>query len=315
METHALWGWVAIVVATFSYGSLFVPVKNYEIHDGLVYQWFQCCGILLSGLVQACWRNDWSASGFSAPGFYVCREGIMSGVFFQLANVLATQAVRTFGMSHYFTSQKVTNLGGAFVVGVFGGHLGLPVTAPGNPILALMGCLSVLLAMVPLSFTKVEEEQSANKCIQFEDIGSPTDPASPKDKKPHLIPPRHSDMGGYLMLDEAASEPSTPLVSPRSFRNSSAGSWCRGLTWSLTAGLAFSLIYIPLLPWKQRMALQNVKCSSFDYFLSIAVGLFISSTAYMLLGGAMRKYQGSRGMGYLFNALSFKMLVSLLINS
>lgn len=216
----------------------------------------------------------------------------MSGVFFQLANVLATQAVRTFGMSHYFTSQKVTNLGGAFVVGVFGGRLGLPVTAPGNPILALMGCLSVLLAMVPLSFTKVEEEQSANKYIQFQDIGSP------KDKKPHLIPPRHSDMGGYLMLDEASSEPSTPMVSPR---HSSAGSWCRGLSWSLTAGLAFSLIYIPLLPWKHRMTLQNVKCSSFDYFLSIAVGLFISSTAYMLLGGAMRKYQGRRqgGPGYM----------------
>ena len=106
MGTHTL-GWIAIVVATFSYGSLFVPVKNYDIHDGIVYQWFQCCGILLAGLLQALWRNDWEAPGLSAPGFYVCREGVLSGVFFQLANVLATQAVRTFGMSHYFTTQKV----------------------------------------------------------------------------------------------------------------------------------------------------------------------------------------------------------------
>lgn len=68
MGTHTL-GWIAIVVATFSYGSLFVPVKNYDIHDGIVYQWFQCCGILLAGLLQALWRNDWEAPGLSAPGF------------------------------------------------------------------------------------------------------------------------------------------------------------------------------------------------------------------------------------------------------
>ena len=78
MGTHTL-GWVAIVVATFSYGSLFVPVKNYDIHDGIVYQWFQCCGILLAGLLQALWRNDWEAPGLSAPGFYVCREGVLVG--------------------------------------------------------------------------------------------------------------------------------------------------------------------------------------------------------------------------------------------
>ena len=94
---------------------------------------------------------------------------------------------------------KVTNLGGAFVVGVFGRHFGLPVELPSDPLLALMGCLSVLLAMVPLGFTKVEDELSQDEhdhksFVQFQE----TRITSPADKKPHLIPPQHSDMGGYL---------------------------------------------------------------------------------------------------------------------
>ena len=314
-------GWIAVVVATFSYGSLFVPVKNYDIHDGLVYQWFQCCGILLAGLLQALWRNDWEAPGMNAPGFYVCREGVVSGVFFQLANVLATQAVRTFGMSHYFTTQKVTNLGGALVVGVFGGRFGLPVQAPSDPMLALMGCLSVLLAMVPLGFTKVEEDEfNAKSHVQFE-------VTSPADKRPHLIPPQHCEMGGYLMLDEASSEPASPQPSPifprRPRESRGRGGWCAGLAWSLFAGFAFSFIYIPMLPWKHRMALQNVDFSSFDYFLSISVGLFIASTVYMLLGGAMKKYQGKKMMksvlrpalltGVLWSVASMAQLYSLAV--
>ena len=62
MSDHSLQAWVAVLVATLGFGSLYVPVKNYEIYDGLVYQWFQCCGILLAGLINACCRNDWEAA-------------------------------------------------------------------------------------------------------------------------------------------------------------------------------------------------------------------------------------------------------------
>ena len=291
MESPAF-GWIAIVVATLCYGSLFVPVKNYDIHDGLVYQWFQCCGILLAGLLQAAFQNDWDAPGLNAPGFYVCREGLLSGVFFQLANVLATQSVKAFGMSNYFTTQKVTNLGGALVVGVFGDRFGLPVTHPGDPFLALLGCLSVLLAMVPLAFTRVEEDDT--DYLRVRQVSG----ALTGDKRPHLIPPQHSDMGGYLMLDEATSEPVSPAPSPVFPRRVAAkpGDWCKGLIWSLLAGLVFAFIYIPLLPWKHRMKEQHANFSSFNYFLSISIGLFMASTAYMLLGGAMRKYQGKKLM-------------------
>ncbi|CAJ1373815.1 unnamed protein product [Effrenium voratum] len=292
MVSQAFAGWISIFIATLGFGSLFVPVKNYEIYDGLVYQWFQCCGILLAGLTHAVCMNDWNASGLSAPGFYVCREGLLSGVFFQLANVLATQSVKRFGMGNYFTTQKVTNLGGAFVLGVYGDRFGLPCNPPRSPLLALGGCFCVMLGMVPLGFTESEDGKG-------------------DDKRPHLIPPQHCDLGGYLMLDETSemgsalgtpvyprSEPgsgrATPVIPARSRPSSAA--WFQGLAWSLLAGMVFAVIYIPVLPWKQRLSQENVTFSPFDYFLSISVGLFMSSTAYMLLGGAMRKYQGKKMM-------------------
>ena len=39
---------------------------------------------------------------------------------------------------------------------------------------------------------------------------------------------------------------------------------------------------------------QRVVFSPFDYFLSISVGLFMASTAYMFAGGAFRKLQGKK---------------------
>ena len=128
------------------------------------------------------------------------------------------------------------------------------------------------------------------------------------------------------MLDEAVSEPTTPAptpVFPRREHGRGHGGWCKGLAWSLFAGLAFAFIYIPILPWKHRMALENVEFSSFDYFLSISVGLFIASTAYMLLGGAMKKYQGRKLMksvlrpalltGVLWSVASMAQLYSLAV--
>merc|ERR1719221_540541 len=129
--THAdatnLKGFAAAFVACICYGSYFVPVKTYEIHDGIVYQWYQCCGIMLSGLALALASNDWTASTTSS-GFYVAPEGLLSGLLFQVANITATLSVKAFGLGNYYTVHQVTNLGVTFVVGVFGPQFGIPAT-------------------------------------------------------------------------------------------------------------------------------------------------------------------------------------------
>jgi hypothetical protein len=44
-------GYCAVLVATLFFGSNFVPVKRYETHDGMFYQWVMCAGIFLVGLI------------------------------------------------------------------------------------------------------------------------------------------------------------------------------------------------------------------------------------------------------------------------
>lgn len=124
-----------------------------------------------------------------------------------------------------------------------------------------------------------------------------------------MIPPHHADMGGYLMLEDDAQDddPSGDMdvtrrryvLSPapaKTRKQSGRAGWFIGLAWSLLAGLAFAVIYVPILPWRHRMKAQGALCSPFDYFLSISIGLVMASTAYMLVGGAMRRLQGKKMM-------------------
>ena len=43
-------GWVCIAISTLFFGSNFVPVKRYETHDGMFFQWVMCAAIFLVGL-------------------------------------------------------------------------------------------------------------------------------------------------------------------------------------------------------------------------------------------------------------------------
>lgn len=148
---------LAMVVAPVLYGTYFVPVKKYDVADGFVYQWYQCCGIILSGIVFASANNDWT-DAYHSSGFYVAPEGLLSGLVFQLANVTATHAVKIFGLGNYYTVHQVSNLGLTFVVGVFGSRFGLPATPPRSVVLASLGFLLVLLGMAPVMFMEKEKK-------------------------------------------------------------------------------------------------------------------------------------------------------------
>lgn len=43
-------GYLEVLIASFFFGSNFVPVKRYETYDGMYYQWVMCCAIFMFGL-------------------------------------------------------------------------------------------------------------------------------------------------------------------------------------------------------------------------------------------------------------------------
>mmetsp|Transcript_114416 Transcript_114416/g.356326 ORF Transcript_114416/g.356326 Transcript_114416/m.356326 type:complete len:483 (-) Transcript_114416:128-1576(-) len=393
-DEHSSWVAVlAVVGAVLCYGSYFVPAKKYEIHDGMVYQWYQCSGIMMAGTACALVRNDWTLATRS-PGFYVAPEGLLAGVLFQVANILAAVSVKIFGLGNYYTVHQVSNLGVTFFVGVFGPDFGIPAVPPHNVPLAAFGFVFVLLGMLPVMFMEKEfptaREVSAEAgCAADGDTSLRTaaeeagrldaiflpDPAVPpvaapvsslgrartpsaaasgastvpdgdlvqfrapvfshqqngaqvgslpgvpaadfrgynaqtwdgtlgrppprEDTRP--VPPKTpiSSLGhAGLVIKEASRSPEATMNQRLLHSPEQAGMapwrWVRGFLLSLLAGCFYSGMYVPLLPWKERMKKAGKHVEGYDSFFSMCVGLYLASTAYMLCGGAWRKYQGQR---------------------
>mmetsp|Transcript_11842 Transcript_11842/g.33461 ORF Transcript_11842/g.33461 Transcript_11842/m.33461 type:complete len:523 (+) Transcript_11842:32-1600(+) len=432
-DEFGIWGVVAIVVAVFCYGSYFVPVKKYEIHDGIVYQWYQCSGIMLAGIACALVRNDW-AQTTTSTGFLMVPEGLLSGVIFQVANIIATISVKSFGLGNYYTVHQVTNLGVTFVVGVFGPNFGLPATPPTHVGIAALGFICVLVGMMPVMFMEKEmqeagpleagmqtagdqvpntqvpnaasgtslmpmvEEDGSNRLAMLfspealpDEAGpAPGDQAVPRkdDAGPARLPgsstaldgpfgelsqlggPTPRGVNGFdasgavsssqrevqisfgrfrpppvtipnfrgfnantwdgtlgrprlgaeepaepltpwsclgsagLVVKEAPEEPEVPgesnsplserLLQPERSPAAALRLWMQGFLLSLLAGALYAGMYVPLLPWKERMRKAGVHVQGYDSFFSMCVGLYVASTAYLLCGGAWKKYRGQR---------------------
>jgi len=90
---------------------------------------------------------------------------------------------------------------------------------------------------------------------------------------------------GALNEQLLATTPSTAL---RQWR------WLQGFVLSLSAGALYSAMYVPLLPWEDRMRRAGHRVEGYDSFFSMCVGLYMASTAWLLCGGAWKKYRGQR---------------------
>jgi len=385
---------LAVLGSALFYGSYFAPVKRYEVHDGLVFQWYQCSGVLLGGLVCALLRNDWSAHGEQSNGFYVAPEGLLSGALLQLANITATFSVKAVGLGTYYTMHQVTNLGLSFVVGIFGADLGLPAKKPHSVTLAFLGFFMVLLGITPVMFMTKEVSPDCNEDAMLDasmameaatcqanatasaaatntsgaagtdcgDLSAATASTSsapnisrslltaPKaqardlqqnpsfsrqsssfssDTRPHPAHSFCSDADCPISFVGCAS-----MVIPEVSENSAEGSqapasqrtscqWIKGILLALLAGLLYSSLYVPLLPWKRRMREDCVQVQGFDSFFAMSVGFYVASTAWMLCGGAWKTYQRQRmarpvlrpalASGLIYAAASFSFLFSLML--
>jgi len=378
--------WLIAVASTLCYGSYFVPARKYEIHDGLVFQWYQCSGILLAGILFAVLRNSWNEHGEYSPGFYVAPEGLVTGVLFQIANITATFSVKACGLGNYYTLHQVTNLGFTFLVGVLGPAIGIPAVPPHNVLLAMFGFTFVLLGMIPVMVMEQEPvdqtaatpRQSGN-AEAFMDNGADVNPAMGsgersgatepaqevpsrfehlfrRDLPPELprsgstadvtmasgVPQRHTlrrppalqtsgfqafnsqtwdgTMGRPRLVEPNGSmmylgapgliikeTPEAEISSTRGDTPTATSAqepllqqavdsrkWWWGICLALLAGTLNAVMYVPLLPWRARLLADHVDVKGFDSFFALCVGLYLTSSAWMVCGGAWKRYRGQR---------------------
>lgn len=87
-------------------------------------------------------------------------------------------------------------------------------------------------------------------------------------------------------------EPSSPVIRARA--RSGHRSWWLGIVLSFVAGALYAGMYVPLLSWKARMKVDGWSPHGFDSFFSMSVGIYCSSTLYLVSAGAWKRYRRQR---------------------
>jgi len=119
--------------------------------------------------------------------------------------------------------------------------------------------------------------------------------------QPPSAEPAMAFLGNAFVVKESP-DPSTPgssrngtgVLEEQLLPADDWGRWWWGVGLSLVAGALYAAMYIPLLPWKARMKERGITVQGFDSFWPMCVGLYVSSTAYLLIGGAFMRYHGKR---------------------
>lgn len=310
------YGFGLVMVAAICYGSHFVPMKRHEneVHDSVVYQWYQCSGVMACGVVVALLTNDWGKTFADANlSFCVAPEGFLAGLVYHTGNVLSLEAVRLVGLRTYFTTHEITNLGGAYVIGLLGKQAGLPVRAIPHEGLAALGVACMLLGFVAAAFMRPPRARPRSEGSVGSDFVSDGSPRA-WSSKPETGPGARSAAsarsallaGGESRPDSVVSEPMCfhageflidqnpprDALLPEMNTAGEAESSVRGLGLSLLSGTLYASMWLPMLTWRNRMSTAGVVVRPYDFAFSVCVGLYCTSTLWLLCGHAWKQYRG-----------------------
>eukprot|EP00931_Biecheleriopsis_adriatica_P027709 TRINITY_DN16617_c0_g1_i3.p1 TRINITY_DN16617_c0_g1~~TRINITY_DN16617_c0_g1_i3.p1 ORF type:complete len:469 (+),score=68.18 TRINITY_DN16617_c0_g1_i3:55-1461(+) len=146
-------GLLCALVAAVAFGVQYVPVKKYEIFDGVTFQWFMCAGILMVGFLSSL------AFGSFGMANKECMLIVLGGALWALSNCLVLPLVKLLGIGLGFSLYHFVNLVVGYVVGRFGIFGMEPLQ--GNVQVCDGGCALVLVSFLLLVF--VEDSGSSTE--------------------------------------------------------------------------------------------------------------------------------------------------------
>ncbi|CAE7402574.1 TMEM144 [Symbiodinium natans] len=142
-------GLLCALGAAFAFGVQYVPVKKYEIFDGVTFQWFMCAGILMVGFVSSLIFGNFGMAN------HECLLIIEGGALWALSNYLVLPVVKLLGIGPGFSLYHFVNLVVGYVIGRFG-IFGME-SLRGNVKVCDAGCGLVLISFILMVFVESEE--------------------------------------------------------------------------------------------------------------------------------------------------------------
>jgi len=123
----------------------YTPVKSYEVHDGITFQWFLSSGSLFATIVITALSGDLSMDTGAVHGWYP----FIGGCMFGLSNYLCIPLIKLLGMGIGFSMYHFINIMTGYTLGRIG-FLGIPASGGlvGDIGCGIIGASFIILATV-----------------------------------------------------------------------------------------------------------------------------------------------------------------------
>jgi len=280
-------GYAAALTAAALFGVQYVPVKQHEIYDGTVFQWFMCSGILFAGVTL----------GILCEGEIpkVNLVDLLGGMVWTTQNMLLMPVVKLLGLGLGFAIFSGTNVFSGYIIG----RLGLfgNVADPGStPWLRDMGAGLLVVSFAFMVFIKPSGEKPGFQDRTALAILSHSPPTGMR--KVRSCPKMSSyDFGmispGKNSCGSAADAEQPLLVTDARAQDSNAEDSgesealkrSAGIVLVAVAGFLNSLSAMPFNWW----AAKNPTAHKGAFIFAQALGIWMVSTTIYLLYASTRK--------------------------
>jgi len=256
---HEALGYVGVLVAVLCFGSYAVPVKIFPTGDGFVFQWIECCAILVIGFI---------AEVIAGHPFVFEPLAMAGGAFWCIGNITVIPIVDSIGLGIGMLIWGVVNM----LVGWSAGHFGLIVPKEEGlkyPYLNYLGvavaALSIILYLpIKPNAQKKSDDEDSEKSPLLSDKGSVNTEAPP---------PLSNDMS----------------INDHSSNNiQSSGSGMKkvfGIVGAFIAGLLYGVNMLPV----SYLQGKNPNANPLAFAMSHYAGIFLTSTLIVIVYAIFKK--------------------------
>lgn len=255
-----MFGYIAIVVSALGFGTNYLPVKKFNMGDGMFFQWIMCNAILFVGVIVN--------AAVGSPQFYPL--AMLGGSFWAIGNTLAVPAIEAIGVGLGILIWSMANMLFGFATSRFG-WFGIPKKIPSKPIMNYIGVAIALSSVLIYAAIKPNQEDQGKSKGGDDD----REMESPNKHSP-LSSDGDSDSGkGCLRSCKPIKD--LPLTQRRIL----------GVVLALLAGSLFGNTFVPTIyiqGWYEGASQEGL-----DYVFSNFVGIWLASTIIFVVYAAFKR--------------------------
>jgi glucose uptake protein GlcU len=144
-------GLAGSIVAAFMFAVQYTPVKSYEVHDGITFQWFLSSGSLFATLFITAATGDLSMN-CTGEGW----NPFIGGIMFGLSNYLCIPLIQLLGMGIGFSMYHFINI----MTGYLLGRIGFLGIQPSGGIAGDIGCGIIGISFIILANVEGDHDRS-----------------------------------------------------------------------------------------------------------------------------------------------------------